>query len=75
MKSSGTCQPQTSFQEVSVEILVKFKPLVKIIRDVTSESSGDILKEGERLKLSCEANGNPSNFQFNWKLDGQKVNG
>merc|ERR1719233_51337 len=45
------------------------------MQDVTSKSSGDMLKEGERLKLSCEANGNPSNFQFNWKLDGQKVNG
>ena len=63
------------FQEAFVKIFVNFKPLVKIKQIVASESSGDMLKEGEKLKLYCDANGNPSNFQFNWLLDGQKVNG
>ena len=55
--------------------MVKFKPIVKIKRVRELGSTGEMLKEGEKLKLACEANGNPSKFQFSWKVDGHKVNG
>ena len=75
MNLLNSCQTNSSFQEASVKILVKFKPIVKIKQVTTSENTDHMLKEGKKLVLSCEANGNPSNFQFNWLLDGQKVNG
>ena len=55
--------------------MVKFKPIVKVKRVRQVGSGGEMIKEGEQLKLACEANGNPSKFQFNWKVDGHKVNG
>ena len=55
--------------------MVKFKPIVKIKRVRDLGSTGEMLKEGEKLKLSCEADGNPSKFQYSWKVDGHKVNG
>ena len=75
MNLLNSCQTKSSFQEASVKILVKFKPIVKIKQVTTSENTDHMLKEGKKLVLSCEANGNPSNYQFNWLLDGQKVNG
>ena len=45
---------------------------MKIKRLEESGRSAKMLKEGEQLKLMCEANGNPANFQFNWKVDGQE---
>ena len=55
--------------------MVKFKPIVKIKRVREVGSTGEMIREGEKLKLDCEANGNPSKFQFSWKVDGHKVNG
>lgn len=74
-----TCEAQNGAenlpQEASVKVMVKFKPIVKIKRVRELGSTGEMLKEGEKLKLACEANGNPSKFQFSWKVDGHKVNG
>lgn len=32
-------------------------------------------KEGEQIKLVCEAEGNPSQFSYNWSVDDHNVNG
>ena len=55
--------------------MVKFKPIVKIKRVREVGRTGEMVREGEKLKLNCEANGNPYKFQFSWTVDGHKVNG
>ena len=32
-------------------------------------------KEGEQIKLVCEAEGNPTQFSYNWLVDDHNVNG
>ena len=32
-------------------------------------------KEGEQIKLVCEAEGNPLQFSYNWSVDDHSVNG
>ena len=32
-------------------------------------------KEGEQIKLVCEADGNPKQFSYTWSVDDHKVNG
>lgn len=74
-----TCEAQNGAenlpQEATVRVMVMYKPIVKIKRAREAGGKGEMEREGEKLKLNCEANGNPAKFHFSWSVDGHKVNG
>ena len=56
---------------------MRYPPLVKITKIISSESEAEtkIVKEGTQLKLICQAEGNPEQFRYKWSVDDHNVNG
>ena len=62
----------TAFEVVNridTKLIVKYKPIVKV--SVDSES----IYEGDKIKIICEAEANPSNIEYEWSIEGQQLRG